>query len=231
MTDSPMVGPYPLHEVISALRKDVKLRRLPDAIYWLTLLLEKGPPYAAKMCAKQLMIVASEDVCDESVMIRAYVVHQTVQHVTETDALYFLVARMCDPDVPRWWESEQGREVDRLWAQARGDVADPTRNRPIPPYALDRHTRRGWQVKAEHGWFDDRFSGDWLGRCKTSYMFVRDGQIGPDSRVECDRDGVPDHGFRAAWRERRRLQGDDLPPDHPPEPPCLFDEGEEVESP
>jgi hypothetical protein len=226
MSDSPMVGPYPLHEVISALRKCVKLRLLDDSIYWLTVLLERGPAYAAKMAAKQLVIVASEDICDESVMIRALAVHQTVQVVSETDSLYFLVARMCDEDVARWWETEAGRHVDELWARSRGDVADAARQREIPSYALDRHTRRGWAIKAEQGHFDDRFSGDWLGRAKTSYMFQRDGFLDGDSRVECDRQGVEDHRFWSVWRQRKRLQGDDLP-DHPPEQVSLLDEGEE----
>ena len=191
--------------------------------------MEKGPQYASKIAARQLLIVASEDVYDESVMIRAQVVHMTVQVVSETDALYFLVARMCEPEVPRWWESEQGREVDRLWSASIGELKSSPR--PIPSYALDRHTRRGWQVKREEGWFDDRFSGTDLGRCKTSYLFLRDGEIGPDSRLECDSDGVPDDGFWSVWRARKTLQGDDLPdrpPDHEPEQVSLLDEGEEV---
>jgi hypothetical protein len=229
MTDSAMCGQYPMDEVLSALRKSVKLRRLDDAIFWLTVLLEKGPQYASKIAARQLLIVASEDLHDESVMGRALAVYQTVQVVTETDSLYWLTARMCDPDVPRWWESEQAREVDRLWSASIGELKrDP---RPVPSYALDRHTKRGWQVKRDEGWFDDRFSGTDLGRAKTAYLFRRDGFIDADSRLECDRDGVEDHGFWSVWRQRKQLQGDDLPdrpPDHEPEQVSLLDEGEEV---
>lgn len=230
MTAPVMCGLYPLDEVVSALRKCVKLRLLDDSIYWLTVLLERGPAYASKIAAKQLLIVASEDVYDEATMVRAHVVHQTVQVVTETDSLYFLVARMCDEDVPRWWESDRGREVDRLWAASIGELKSG--GREIPSYALDRHTKRGWQVKAEQGWFDDRFSGTDLGRAKTQYLFLRDGFIDAESRIEADRDGVEDHGFWATWKARRRLQGLDLPdspPDHDPETVSLFDEGEPVE--
>lgn len=214
-------GPYPLDLVISSLRKSAKLRLLDDSIYWLTVLLEKGPNGSARMAAKQLLVVATEDVDDEAVFLRALAVHQTVGVVTETDSLYFLVARMCEHQVLRWWESETGREVDRLWSSALGELKREPRQ--VPSYAMDRHTKAGWDLKRETGWFDDRFSGDDLGRAKTSYMFQRDGFLDADSRVECDRNGVEDRRFWGVWKQRKRLQGDDLPTRS--EEPSLFDGG------
>lgn len=216
-------GPYPLDEVLSALRKSVKLRLLDDSVYWLTVMLEHGPRHSARMAAKQLLVVATEDCDDEAVMVRAWVTYETVGVLTETDSLYFLVARMCEVYVPRWWESEDGREVDRLWAQALGELKREPR--PVPPYALDRHTRRGWEVKATEGWFDDRFSGTDLGRMKTAFMFQRDGFIDADSRVECDRNGVEDRRFWQVWRQRKRLQDDGLPAHESPPQTAPFEPG------
>ena len=55
------VGPYYGMEVISALRKDVKLGNVSDAIYWATVLREYSPRWetAHKMIAKQLWISAA----------------------------------------------------------------------------------------------------------------------------------------------------------------------------
>jgi hypothetical protein len=232
MNDSPNLGGYELFEVISALRKTVKLNLPEEAIYWANVILTHGGKGGPRLLARQLWIMAAEDTDDQAVVLRAFAVYQMVPTVSETDHLFYLVAQMCK--ATKWWETEEGRETDRLWAKAQGDLKDPARQHEIPHYSLDQHTRRGWKVKQQEGWFDDRFSGTWLGRAKTMYMFLRDGQIGPESRVECDRDGVEDRGFWSVWRERRRLQGDDLPdspPDHEPEQVSLLDEGEEVESP
>ena len=224
------LGPYDGREALSALRKSIVLADVSGAIYWANVVLEHGGQAAPRTVSKQLWICAAEIVDDPIIVLRAHAAYQMVQTVSETDHLFYLVAEMCR--APKWWETEEGREVDRAWSAAIGDLKDETRRREIPEYALDRHTRRGWEVKAEKGWWDDRFSGTDLGRQKTSYMFQRDGLLDADSRVECDRQGVEDRGFWGTWRERRRLQGDDLPdapPDHEPEAVSLFDEGEEVE--
>ena len=228
MTDSPQLGGYELFEVISALRKTIKLADVEAAIYWATVILTFGGKGGPRLLTRQLWIMAAEDIDDQAVVMRAFAVYQMAGTVSETDHLIYLIAQMCE--ARKWWETEEGREVDRLWIKAQGDLKDPARRREIPPFALDRHTRRGWDNQRSGVGFDDRFSGTWLGRAKTMYLFQRDGEIGPDSRLECDRDGVLDDGFRAVWRERRALQGDDLP-DHPPEQTSIYDEGEEVESP
>jgi|GEM_PF-3519141 len=223
------LGGYDGREVLSALRKSVVLADLDGAIYWANVVLTHGGQHAQRLLSKQCWIIAAEVVDDPMVVMRAGAVHQLAGQVPETDHLFFLIAQMCR--APKWWESEDGREVDRLWSKAIGDLKDPDRRREIPEYALDRHTRRGWEVKRERGWFDDRFSGTDLGRQKTAHMFARDGFIDAESRVECDRDGVADESFWQVWSDRKRLQGDDYspPPDHAPEPVSLFDEGEVVE--
>ncbi|MCL8251364.1 hypothetical protein AERO_08205 [Aeromicrobium fastidiosum] len=223
-----LLGQYDGREVLSAFRKEVVLGDLDGAIYWANVMLTHGGQSAQRLLAKQCWIIAAEVVDDSAVTVRAFAVHQMAGVVPETDHLFFLVGQMCR--ARKWWETEQGREVDRAWSRAIGDLRDPARRREVPPYALDRHTRRGWDVKRQNGWWDDRFSGTDLGRTKTSYMFQRDGVIDADSRVECDSDGVADEGFWSVWRERKRLEGGDYspPPDHEPEPLTLLDEGEEA---
>ncbi|WP_183099550.1 hypothetical protein [Nocardioides pelophilus] len=70
----------------------------------------------------------------------------------------------------------------------------------------------------------DRFSGDDLGRAKTAYMFHCDGFLDPDSRVECDRNGVEDRRFWTIWKQRKALQGTERPDRQaPPAEAGLFD--------
>ena len=81
----PPLGPYDSFEVLSAFRKSVKLDRPEEAIYWLTILLEFGGKPAQKTAAKQLWIMAAEDVYDPQIVLRAFAVHQMAGTVQETD--------------------------------------------------------------------------------------------------------------------------------------------------
>lgn len=230
----PPLGPYEYHEVLSALRKEIKLDRPEQAIYWLNVLLTYGGSPAPKSAAKQLWIMSAEDIDDQAVVMRAFAVYQMSTVVSEADNLYFLVFQMCR--ARKWWEHHDGREVDRLWAKAIGDLKVAERNLPIPGYALDRHTRRGWAIFKQSGQFDDRFSGTDLGRTKTCYLLDRDGRISPDGYVTRFSNGEPDDGFLEAWAKRRALQAmsaNDLEPNDPlgrsntvPEAGMLFDAGE-----
>lgn len=223
-----LLGGYDGREALSAFRKSIVLADLDEAVYWANVVLTHGGQSSHRLISKQCWIIAAEVVDDPQVVMRAFAVHQMAGVVPETDHVFYLIGQMVD--APKWFESDRGRNVDSAWSRAIGDLKDPARRHEIPEYALDRHTRRGWEIKAETGWFDDRFSGTDLGRQKTRYMFQRDGMIDALSRVECDRDGVADDGFWNEWRARKRLQGDDYspPPDHDPEPVSLFDEGEEA---
>lgn len=207
----PPLGPYGYHEVLSALRKTIKLNRPEDAIYWLNVLLTYGGASASKTAAKQLWIMAAEDCDDEAVTLRAAAVFQMISVVGETDQLYYLVAQMCEAQ--KWWQTARGRMVDRLWSKAIGDLKVPERNKEVPSYALDRHTRRGWAVFRRTGEFDDRYSGTGLGRAKTEFLFLRDGRDDPDAPFD-----PKDPAFLKAWSERRALEmpsAGDLEPNDP----------------
>lgn len=232
---------YAYYEVMSSLRKAIKLHDKEQAIYWVQVMLSgSGDKHPAKTVAKQLWIMSTEDLYDEMIVVRAALVYLMADKVPETDQVYYLVARMCDAKM--WWEDENGALVDEYWAKAIGDLKDPARRREIPSYALDRHTSRGWarqkagEVNLAGVGFDDRFSGTDLGRMKSRYMFLRDGFLDAASAVFRTRDGQEDRGFLEWWRARRKLQGmsrGDLEPNDPlgpedldAEPGALFSEAD-----
>jgi hypothetical protein len=195
----PPLGPYDFGEVLSALRKTIKLGDPENAIYWLNVLLTHGGKTAQATAAKQLWVMAAEDVDDPAIVVRAFAVFQMAGRVGETDHLFFLVAEMCG--APKWWESASGRMVDWLWSKAIGDLKRSPKE--IPVYALDRHTRGGWDRYRRGLGFDDRFSGTDIGRMKTVYLFQRDGSLRPDAEI--------DDGFWEFWRERQALEATSEP--------------------
>jgi hypothetical protein len=214
MTDSPTFGRYPVAEVVSAFRKEIKLGDIENALFWLHVILTFAGKGGPRLAAKQLWIQAAEDIDDPVVVLRAAAVYQMAGTVSETDHLFFLVAHMCR--ARKWWQHHEGRQVDELWSKAVGDLKrDP---KPIPSYALDRHTRRGWDIfQQTHEW-DDRFSGTDVGRMKTLYLYKRDGRL--------DRDAELDPGFEEFWQARLDLDAMSLPDPEPttqPEQADLFD--------
>jgi hypothetical protein len=230
----PLCG-YDWFEVMSSLRKSIKLHNKEDAIYWVNVVLTGSEKGGAKSVAKQLWIMSTEDVYSHEIVLRAAAVYQMAEKVPETDQVYYLAAAMCD--APMWWESPEGRLVDELWAKAIGDLKDPARRKEIPSYALDRHTSRGWSLfkrrvptKAGPG-FDDRFSGTDLGRQKSAYMLLRDGFLNDQSDVWRFPDGREDDGFMGFWADRRHLQGmeaKDLEPNDPLGPGGLQPGGDQL---
>jgi hypothetical protein len=225
-------GVYDAYEVRSALRKEIKLGDLDAAMYWANVMISEGGTEGRANLAKQLFIMATEDCYGDAVYLRAAMTMQMQNKVGETDSLYFLVGSMCR--APKWWETEEGRAVDRAWARAIGDYRDPERRREIPPYALDRHTRRGWAIKRATGWWDDRFSGTTLGRAKTMWLFKRDGRLDPSMPFD-----HMDPGFVRFWRQYCELMGPEARQGEPNDPlgeaadgaepsddPCLFDSAE-----
>lgn len=189
------LGQYDYFEVISALRKEIKLGRTEDAIYWLTVLLTYGDTPAKKTAAKQLWIMAAEDIDDETVVLRACAVYQMASKVDETNHLYFLVARMCRAN--KWWESPEGKEVDYLWAKAEGDLKKHPKT--IPPYAQDVHTSVGKQKKRRGEYVDERFSGTDYDRQQTVYLYEKYDRLSPDCEL--------DEGFYTHWERHKEIQG------------------------
>jgi hypothetical protein len=67
----PKLGQYDFYKVVSALRKTIKLGQKEDAIYWLHVLVTLSDS-GAKTAAKQLWIMAGEDIADEMVVLRPW---------------------------------------------------------------------------------------------------------------------------------------------------------------
>lgn len=191
----PKLNQYDYYEVVSALRKCIKLGMVEDAIYWANVTLT-GSPSGQKIVAKQLWIMAAEDIYDEAVVLRAFAVYQMAGKVDETDHIFFLVARMAR--APKWWEEPLGVEVDYLWSKAVGDLKK--RPKEIPPFALDLHTAKGAIAKKHGRAYDDRFSGTDEGRQKTKYLWDRDGRLDPDA--------YPDEQYWVYWEQYRELLGE-----------------------
>jgi hypothetical protein len=239
----PPIKGYDQFELVSALRKTIKLGDKEDAIYWLNVLLEGEQQ---KKVARNLWIMAAEDIDEPMIVLRAYAVFQMISKVPETDHLYFLVAAMCsapnrDLDKPwpveeqlvqltaamcdarKWWETLDGRMVDELWSKAIGDLKVPERRKPIPDVALDQHTRRGKAIaRANGGQYRNELSGTDEGRAKTAFQYLAAGRLDRDVRIL---DSNPMYQQLAKFQ--RWLQGKirvpsmgrpEVPPD-----PSLFD--------
>jgi hypothetical protein len=232
----PPISGYDQFEVVSALRKTIKLGDKAAAIYWLNVLLENN---LAKKAARNLWIMAAEDIDEPMIVIRAFAVFMMVSKVAETDHQYYLVAAMCDapkidPDHPKsneerlvelcwgmayarkWWESDDGVEANRLWSQAIGDLKVKERRRPIPEVALDQHTRRGKALARRTGAMRDELSGTDKGQMKTLFQFLADGKLDEHRRVL---DSEP--GFQELYELQQQLQGNRraTPVPKPDEPP------------
>lgn len=233
----PPLGPYQYHEVISALRKTIKLADEEAAIYWVHVLMTYLPGNKAKTIAKQLWIMAAEDIDDPMVVLRATATYQMASIVGESDHSIFLTAQMCHAMAlqegkerlsveemvlqlaqvmvyaRKWWEHPEGRKTDWYWSKALGDLKrgleDPSVLRPIPEVALDQHTRRGHQLAKTNGGMRDELSGTEKGRMKTIWQFLTTGRLDYDVRVYDD-----EPGFQELYIEQRQLQGEP-PPDLP----------------
>lgn len=215
-----LLGEYDGREVLSALRKSVVLADVDGAVYWAHVILTHGGQGSQRLLAKQCWIIAAEVVDDPLAVVRARAVYDAAGLVPETDHLFGLVGMLCES--LKWWETARGRAVEEAWSRAIGDLKDPARRREIPSYALDRHTRRGWERFKQTGRWDDRFSGDDRGRQKTLHLFDRDGSLSADAPLDdLDRD------FTARWQHLLDLQAQHLPdPEPAPEQPSeatLFD--------
>lgn len=210
----PPFGPYPFYEVLTTLRKEIKLGHVEEAVYWANVILTfRDGKKGQETLAKQLWIMSAEDMYGTEVALRCFIFLQTAGKVAETDQALYLVAWMCK--APKWWESEEGRAVDIAWAKAIGDLKDPATQRPIPEYALDRHCSRGWANFKRTGEFEDRYSGTDLGRQKTVFLFLRDGVLDPVKNVL---DARHDEDFKRHWswfRNLMRVQKKDLEPNDP----------------
>lgn len=193
----PPLGPYDNREVVSALRKSIKMARKEEAIWWLTVALECGSGSGGHLryLARQLWIVAAEDLYDQGVVLQAFAVYQMLGVCNETDHLYVLVSMMCDAEKIH---QDTGAEMDRFWGEAIGRMVNG-RWRQVPSYAVDRHTLRGQMMMRQKNWPDERFSGTEFGRAATRFIWGAYGELTPLAELT--------GRFWQYWRERKEAYG------------------------
>ena len=176
------LGKYDRYEVVSTLRKEIKLGNKENACYWTALILNQGGRGGRGYLLRQLWIMCAEDLWSTECSNYCASITQMEKdfYLKETDHFYGLVCRMCD--APKFWETLEGRQMDYFWAKAEGQLEKQSKE--IPSYGLDQHTRRGLAIKKQTGKLDDRFSGSDIGRQKTVYLYKRDGFLSPEKDVD-----------------------------------------------
>lgn len=236
-----IISGYDEYEVVSSLRKTIKHRQVDEAIYWLQVLIENK---MVKRAAKNLWIMAAEDIDEPMIVLRAFAVYVTANRVNETDHLLYLAQAMCsaphrDLTNPKpieeqlvelaaamckarmWWETVEGRHVEHLRLRAIDEINGPAdQRRPVPEIAFDQHTRRG-KAMARQGAFGkpgqlrDETSGTDVGRQKTMFQFLSNPDAaGLDPEYRLFDD---DPQFQEFLRQHRVLQGGRRGPT-PPKP-------------
>jgi len=239
MSGRPMLPPisgYDQFEVVSSLRKSIKHRDVDQAIYWLQVLIENK---LVRKAARNLWIMAAEDIDEPMVVLRAFAVFVTANKVNETDHMLYLTQMMAaaphhDLDQPKpvedqlvelaaamcrarmWWETEEGRQVEYLRLRAIDEInGDQAGRRKIPDYALDQHTRRGKRLAAQGHWgpvgqLRDETSGTDMGRMKTIWQFLANGMLSPEYRLFDD-----DPDFQEFLKQHQVLRGSRRPTSAP----------------
>jgi len=166
--------------VVSAFIKSMRLGEVEDAFYWFQVMQEAGESYyriartlinfAYEDCYEDAAIMVS-DACWRSMMA------QKQQGLTGNTPFWW-IDRLCR--AMKFWECEEGRARERAWWKVADEIKGKGCKRPIPPYALDRHSHSGWKLAKEGGRFDERFSGNRWGRLNMCAAFERDGKLDPE---------------------------------------------------
>jgi hypothetical protein len=125
----PDLGPYSQTEVISALRKEIKLADVDKAIFWAHIMLEYGDDSFVRKACRQLVVMSAEDLHDDGFTLESTQLMKAAKAGTIThEEIYDAVARACKME--KWWETEYGRSVDYAWGKAQGEYARGERKIP-----------------------------------------------------------------------------------------------------
>ena len=171
-THKPKQGcPYRKDEVVSAWIKSMRLGLVEDALWWLYVMWE-WLRLPEDYILKRLAIFAHEDAFgpEASLYAAAGIVCAKASR-NDQNITFALTEYMCR--ATKFWEVPEGRERERLAANVEADLAKQV-IRPIPPYALDAHTRRGRKQGP-----DNRFSGTDEGRMNMVETYEREGTLEP----------------------------------------------------
>ena len=162
-----LLARYDTKEVVSTMVKELRKGDEDAAMYWAYILyITRG--YVVTL--RYLYMFAAEDLDDlEFITCIGQMVHlvsgERKKWLQDIHFIDQAVVRYCS--APKKWETERGhlmeelaeRNMEEVKKVARGEVSP----RPIPSYALDRHTKAGWALKKMGIDFDHRLSGSWEG--------------------------------------------------------------------
>jgi len=166
--------PYHQKDVVSALIKSMRLGKVEEAFYWLQTMQAAGESWFH--IAVTLTNFAWEDCLDDMAIVVADVGYRTLLATKgrNENVPFYVVERLCR--ATKFWETEEGRTRERLWWKVEDEIKEKGFTRPIPSWALDRHSWSAWKTKK----FDERFSGTREGRLNMVAMYEQDGRLDPD---------------------------------------------------
>jgi hypothetical protein len=125
----PDLGVYSQTEVISALRKEIKLADVDKAIYWAYIMLEYGDQSFRKKLCRQLVVMSAEDLHDDGFTLESTeLMKRAASGEVTDDELFDAVARACKME--KWWETHYGRSIDYYWGKAQGQYKRGERKVP-----------------------------------------------------------------------------------------------------
>ena len=191
------LGAYDAFEVVSAFVKSIRLKKVEDAIYWMTVMIEGGAPLT--YIARRLCIESQESGYGPTPAIYADAVFRIVSvgGGQAQDSLFQLTVYLAS--CKKWWEEDAMRPLVRKWYVFEKECQDiqngeTNEYRDIPSYALDVHTRRGKQMK-KRGCCDERFSGSEKGVFSIMTLYEKNGRLDENDYLTPDeertlRDGL-----------------------------------------
>lgn len=180
------LGKYDKYEVISAFVKSIRLGLVPDALYWLEVMIKGGADLY--YIARRLSIESQESGYGPTPAIYAASVLQIVSvgRSHAQDALFQLTVYLCK--CKKWWEDETMREAAKEWYRAEAQVGKVKKGerigKKIPNYAIDVHTAEGRRRKQEGEPIDERFSGSSRGIFSIIKMYEKYGRLGAELVLE-----------------------------------------------
>jgi replication-associated recombination protein RarA len=128
---------YDLHELLSALQKDIRRDREYEAVFWATELESFNP----EALWNRLEVIASEDIgpaCPIMPVIIETLRKQYDEFYEKDERRLFLTNA-----VAILARSKKSRVTDDLLNVVYGEIQHEDKRLPIPDYALDMHTLRG----------------------------------------------------------------------------------------
>lgn len=185
---------YDQKDVMSALIKEMRLGNLDEAMYWGRVMEEAGDTW--NLC-RRLLIFSFEDGFGEKVQIYSAACWQAFAAIRDDNIWFAWIERLCR--ATKFWEVPEGAERENAYDKADKSLKAGER-RPIPDYAKDCHCKAGYQMKAEKGYMDNRFSGDGYGRWHMIRMQKRLGKLDPNDKESLN--AVKSYGKRGSWKSK-----------------------------